>query len=267
MRAAGAESAAAAGSAGDVTAEPATLDKGGATDGREIIAEFVDVHRHYVMGDNIVRALDGVSIQIGKGEYVSIMGRSGSGKSTLLNLMGCLDRPTGGAYVLGGRDVSRLSDDALSEVRGTEIGFIFQSFNLIPQLTVSWRTSRCRCSTRTPSAPKPRSRKAEELAIRVGLEGRLDHRPQRALRRPAAARRHRPGADERPPLPARRRGDGQPRQQHRTAEILALLDELHAEGMTIGHGHPQPGESRSAPGATRRAPRRRQGRSKIVENH
>ncbi|MCK5944110.1 MAG: ATP-binding cassette domain-containing protein, partial [Planctomycetes bacterium] len=101
-----------------------------------MIAEFVDVHRHYKMGQNVVRALNGVSMQVRRGDYLTIMGRSGSGKSTMLNLLGCLDRPTTGEYRVGGRDVSKLSDDALSDVRGTEIGFIFQSFNLIPQLTV-----------------------------------------------------------------------------------------------------------------------------------
>ena len=102
----------------------------------EIIAEFIDVHRHYQMGDNLVRALNGVSMQVSRGDYLTIMGRSGSGKSTMLNLLGCLDRPTHGDYRVGNRDVSKLSDDALSDVRSTEIGFIFQSFNLIPQLTV-----------------------------------------------------------------------------------------------------------------------------------
>ena len=88
------------------------------------------------MGENVVRALNGVSMQVRKGDYLTIMGRSGSGKSTMLNLLGCLDRPTAGEYRVGGRDVSKLDDDALSNVRGHEIGFIFQSFNLIPQLTV-----------------------------------------------------------------------------------------------------------------------------------
>ena len=103
---------------------------------RPIIAEFIDVHRHYLMGTNVVKALNGVSMQVHKSDYFAIMGRSGSGKSTMLNLLGCLDRPTSGSYMIGGRDVSKLNDDALSEVRGREIGFIFQSFNLIPQLTV-----------------------------------------------------------------------------------------------------------------------------------
>ncbi|MBZ0149927.1 MAG: ABC transporter ATP-binding protein [Planctomycetes bacterium] len=145
------------------------------TASNEVIAEFVDVHRHYQMGDNIVRALNGVSMQVTKGDYLAIMGRSGSGKSTMLNILGCLDRPTAGEYRVGGRDVSRLSDDDLSDVRGREIGFIFQSFNLIPQLTVLenlevplFYQNRVGAESRA---------KAEYLADRVGLGNRLDHRP------------------------------------------------------------------------------------------
>src|SRR5262245_27667192 len=144
-------------------------------DDRPVIAEFRDVSRHYVMGDNIVKALDGVSVQLRKGDYLAIMGRSGSGKSTMLNILGCLDRPSSGQYLVGGRDVGQLSDDALSTVRGHDIGFIFQSFNLIPQLTVLenlevplFYQGRVGAESR---------RKAEHLAERVGLGGRLEHRP------------------------------------------------------------------------------------------
>lgn len=141
----------------------------------EIIAEFVDVHRHYKMGDNVVRALNGVSMQVARGDYLTIMGRSGSGKSTMLNLLGCLDRPSAGEYRVGGRDVSRLDDDALSDVRGREIGFIFQSFNLIPQLTV---LENLEVPLFYQGRVGPESRKkAEYLADRVGLGQRLEHKP------------------------------------------------------------------------------------------
>ncbi len=142
---------------------------------RPVIAEFVDVHRHYVMGENVVKALNGVSVQVRKGDYLAIMGRSGSGKSTMLNILGGLDRPTAGSYRVGGRDVSHLNDDDLSDVRGREIGFIFQSFNLIPQLTVLenlevplFYQGRVGAESRA---------KAEYLAERVGLGGRLEHKP------------------------------------------------------------------------------------------
>ena len=203
-----------------------------ATRGRsdEVIAEFVDVHRHYVMGETTVRALNGVSMRITRGEFVAIMGRSGSGKSTCLNLLGCLDRPTSGAYLLGGRDVARLSDNDLSEVRGREIGFIFQSFNLIPQLTVLenlevplFYQGRVGIESR---------RKAEGLAERVGLAGRLDHRPAELSggqqQRVAIAR-----ALMNDPLFLLADEATGNLDSNTEREILALLDELNREGVTI----------------------------------
>lgn len=140
-----------------------------------VIADLQAIERHYHMGDNVVRALDGISLEIRRGEYLAIMGRSGSGKSTLLNILGCLDRPTSGRYVLGGEDIATLDDDRLSELRGQQIGFIFQSFNLIPQLTV---LENLEVPLLYQGGVGPASRqKAEELALRVGLAGRLDHRP------------------------------------------------------------------------------------------
>src|SRR5512133_3563453 len=106
------------------------------TGGRTII-QLEALEKTYVLGEeNIVRALDGVALRIAEGTFLAIMGPSGSGKSTMLNILGCLDRPTAGHYFLGGEDVSRMDDDALSDIRGRRIGFIFQSYNLIPQLTV-----------------------------------------------------------------------------------------------------------------------------------
>ncbi len=201
-----------------------------ASDTREVIAEFVDVHRHYVMGDTVVKALDGMSMRIRRGEYVAIMGRSGSGKSTALNLLGCLDRPTSGSYVLGGRDVSKLSDAQLAEVGGREIGFIFQSFNLIPQLTVLenlevplFYQDRVGAESR---------RKAAYLAERVGLGARLDHRPLELSggqqQRVAIAR-----ALMNDPLFLLADEATGNLDSNTEKEILALLDELHREGVTI----------------------------------
>jgi putative ABC transport system ATP-binding protein len=138
-------------------------------------AEFQDVTKEYVMDGGIVRALRGVTLQIPQGDYVAIMGPSGSGKSTLLNLLGCLDRPTAGTLLLGDDDVSRLSDDQLSEIRASRIGFVFQSYNLIPQLTVLENVEvPLYYQKRLTAKGRRRSR---ELAEMVGLGDRLDHRP------------------------------------------------------------------------------------------
>ena len=122
-----------------------------------------------------VAALRSVSIDFVEGEFTAIMGASGSGKSTLMNILGCLDRPTAGAYLLGGEDVSRFGDDDLSEIRSRRIGFIFQNFNLIPQLTVLENLEVPMFYLGIP--PHLRRARATELGTRVGLQDRLDHRP------------------------------------------------------------------------------------------
>jgi putative ABC transport system ATP-binding protein len=182
------------------------------------------------MGDNVVKALDGVSVEVRKGDYLAIMGRSGSGKSTMLNILGCLDRPTGGHYLVGGQDVGQLSDDALSTVRGHDIGFIFQSFNLIPQLTVLenlevplFYQGRVGAESR---------RKAEHLAERVGLGGRLEHRPMELSggqqQRVAIAR-----ALMNDPLFLLADEATGNLDSNTEKEILDLLDELRQDGVTI----------------------------------
>src|SRR5215213_910455 len=122
-----------------------------------------------------VAALRTITIEFERGEYTAIMGASGSGKSTLMNILGCLDRPTAGKYVLGGDDVSQMADDALSEIRSRRIGFIFQNFNLIPQLTVLENLEVPMFYLGYP--PAVRRARARELAERVGLGHRTDHRP------------------------------------------------------------------------------------------
>lgn len=134
-----------------------------------------DLVKHYYLGSEVVQALRGISFDIAEGEYVAIMGPSGSGKSTLLNLLGCLDRPTSGTILLGGQDVSRLNDDELSEIRAKKIGFIFQSYNLIPQLTVLENIEvPLFYQGRISAAARRRCR---ELAEMVGLKDRLKHKP------------------------------------------------------------------------------------------
>ncbi|MFO0909668.1 MAG: ABC transporter ATP-binding protein [Isosphaeraceae bacterium] len=125
----------------------------------------------------VVHAMRGVSVDFYPGEYVAIMGASGSGKSTMLNLLGCLDRPTSGQYILGDRDVARLSDDELSEVRSRYIGFIFQSYNLIQQYTVTENIQLPLTYQGGGIITDEQQRRTAELARLVGLADRLDHRP------------------------------------------------------------------------------------------
>ncbi len=134
-----------------------------------------NLRKDYVLKSEVVRALRGVTFQVARGEYIAIMGPSGSGKSTLLNLLGCLDRPTSGSYLLGGRDVARLSDNALSDVRAANIGFVFQSYNLIPQLTVVENIEVPLYYQGRLDAAK--RRRCRDLACLVGLGARLSHRP------------------------------------------------------------------------------------------
>src|SRR5215471_10021981 len=139
------------------------------------IAQFQDVRKTYQMGMVTVEALRGVSFQVQEGDYISIMGPSGCGKSTLLNLLGCLDRPTSGHYLLGAEDVSRMDDDALSSVRGSRLGFVFQSYNLIQQLTV---LENIEVPLYYQGRPEDESRNlARKMAALVGLEKRLEHKP------------------------------------------------------------------------------------------
>jgi putative ABC transport system ATP-binding protein len=138
-------------------------------------ARIEGLTKHYALGGEVVQALRGVSLDVPEGDYVAIMGPSGSGKSTLLNLLGCLDRPTSGSYFLGDDDVARMHDDDLSEIRATRIGFVFQSYNLIPQLTVLENIEvPLFYQGRLGLAQRDRCR---ELADLVGLGERLNHRP------------------------------------------------------------------------------------------
>jgi putative ABC transport system ATP-binding protein len=134
-----------------------------------------DLRKDYVLSGETVHALRGVTFNVPEGDYISIMGPSGSGKSTMLNLLGCLDRPTSGQFMLSDVDVSKMSDDALAEIRATRIGFIFQSYNLLSALTVVENIEvPLYYSNRINAASRRRCR---ELAELVGLSQRLNHRP------------------------------------------------------------------------------------------
>ncbi|MDO4550999.1 MAG: ABC transporter ATP-binding protein [Planctomycetia bacterium] len=140
----------------------------------EFAASLSDVHKYYFLASETVKALRNVSFDVPKGDFLAIMGASGSGKSTLLNLLGCLDRPTHGTLKLDGEDVSRLSDNALSEIRARRIGFIFQAYNLIPQLTVL-ENIEVPLHYMGHITPEMRAR-CRILAEMVGLGDRLNHR-------------------------------------------------------------------------------------------
>ena len=141
----------------------------------EEVVKLADVKRHYSVGGETVRALDGVSFSIRRGEYWAIMGPSCSGKSTLLNILGCLDRPTSGDYWLNGVNVAQMEDDKLSDHRLKNLGFVFQSFHLIPQLTVLENIEMPMFYLGVPQAE--RTRRAKVLAERVEMDHRLQHLP------------------------------------------------------------------------------------------
>ena len=194
------------------------------------IVSLQAVRRPYRMGDVVVEALRGLSLDISAGEYVAIRGPSGCGKSTLLNLLGCLDRPTSGRYLLGGTDISALDDDALSDIRGRRLGFIFQSYNLIQQLNVLENIE-------VPLFYQGRSdEEARAIAIglakRVGLDRRLDHKPFELSggqqQRVAIARAL--ASDPLVILADEATGN---LDSSSGREILSLFDELNAAGKTL----------------------------------
>jgi len=139
------------------------------------LVELRDVAKSYPRGGNAVVALQGVSLAVGQGEFVAVMGPSGSGKSTLLAILGCLDRPTRGEYRLGGVPVESLGDEALSAIRNRSIGFVFQSFHLIPQLTVAENVETPLLYGGVPAAEWPA--RVKRVLEKVGLQHRADHRP------------------------------------------------------------------------------------------
>jgi putative ABC transport system ATP-binding protein len=196
----------------------------------EVVAALDRVSRVYRAGEAEVRALDDFSFEFRAGEYWAIMGSSGSGKSTLLNLLGCIDRPTAGDYFVRGTRTADLDDDQLSELRSRELGFIFQSYNLIPQLDVLENITVPLIYQDDP--PRDGLERARMLAERVGLGDRLDHRPKELSggqqQRVAIAR----ALINDPALILADEATGNLDSQT-ALEILELFDELHAEGKTI----------------------------------
>ena len=190
----------------------------------------IDLTRTYEMDGQTVAALSNVSFHIGQGEYAAIVGPSGSGKSTLMHLLGCLDRPSAGQYLLDGQDISQLPDKRLAQLRGEKIGFVFQGFQLIPRMTALENVllPMILCGVKE----KERTARAEALLGRVGLGDRLHHKPSQLSggqqQRVAIAR-----ALAREPavlLADEPTGSLDPQS---TREVLSLLDDLHREGHTV----------------------------------
>ena len=194
------------------------------------LIELSQVTKYYEMGNQVVRALDGIDISVTRNDYMAFIGSSGSGKSTMLNILGCLDKPTSGQYHLNGKNVETLDQNQLSEIRNLEIGFIFQSFNLLPR------------STALANVMQPliyrnigygqRKKRALEALARVGLSDRVDHLPNQLSggqrQRVAIAR----ALVTAPSILLADEPTGN-LDSKTTVEIMALFDELHSEGQTL----------------------------------
>ncbi len=194
------------------------------------LIEIDGVTKRYKLGEQVVYALNGVNLNIERGEYTALMGPSGSGKSTLMNIIGCLDSPTEGTFFLNNKEVSKMSDSALSEVRNTEIGFVFQTFNLLNRLNAIENVSLPLVYAGIPK--KEREERAKEVLDKVGLGDRMSHKPnelsggQRQRVAVARALINNPSillADE----PT---GNLDTQTSH---EIMALFEEIHSAGNTI----------------------------------
>ena len=189
-----------------------------------------NIVKRYAMGEETVMALAGVDLFIDRNEYVALIGPSGSGKSTLMNLLGCLDTPTEGTYSLNGRDTSTMNDNELAQVRNQEIGFIFQSFHLLPRLDVMHNVMQPLVYRGIPASER-RERAAEALA-QVGLADRMGHRPNQlsgGQRQRVAVARALVG---KPSILLADEPTGN-LDSRTSAEIMALFDELHAQGQTV----------------------------------
>lgn len=196
----------------------------------EALIKVRDMYKIYNPGENEVHALDGVSLDVYEGEFVAIIGHSGSGKSTLMNMLGCLDVPTQGTYILNGRDVSRLTDNELSDVRNNQIGFIFQGFNLIPNLTALENVELPLIYRKVDRAT--RRRLSVEALKRVGLEERMKHKPAEMSggqqQRVAIAR----AIAMSPPLILADEPTGN-LDSKSTKDIMKILNDLNQQGNTI----------------------------------
>ncbi len=186
--------------------------------------------RDFQLGQETVHVLKGIDLDIKKGDYVALMGPSGSGKSTLMNLLGCLDTPTAGSYMLNGQDVSQLSDDELADIRNKEIGFVFQTFNLLPRTTALDNVALP--MVYAGASKSERKMRAEEVLTDVGLADRMDHRPNQL----SGGQRQRVAVGRalvnKPTIILADEPTGN-LDSKTGIEIMALFDEIHANGNTV----------------------------------
>lgn len=196
----------------------------------EPIIRIIDLRKVYVMGTQQVNALSGLSVDIHKNEYVAVMGPSGSGKSTLMNMIGCLDTPTSGDYILNGNNVSELSDDELAEVRNREIGFVFQTFNLLPRANILANVELPLIYSGIKSTV--RRERASQALEKVGLGDRMHHKPNELSggqrQRVAIAR----ALVNNPSILLADEPTGN-LDSHTGEEIMRLFEELYSQGNTI----------------------------------
>jgi len=196
----------------------------------ESIITLENIVRNFPLGKEVVKVLRGISLDIKKGEYVALMGPSGSGKSTLMNLLGCLDTPTSGSYHLNGTDVSGLNDNELAEIRNREIGFVFQTFNLLPRSTALDNVALPMVYAGKPE--KERMARAKKVLTDVGLADRMDHKPNEL----SGGQRQRVAVGRalvnHPSIILADEPTGN-LDSTTSLEIMNLFDEIHAQGNTV----------------------------------
>ncbi|MAN29051.1 MULTISPECIES: ABC transporter ATP-binding protein [Mesonia] len=196
----------------------------------EKVIKIKDIRRDFQLGQEVVKVLKGIDLEIEKGEYVAFMGPSGSGKSTLMNLLGCLDTPTSGSYILNGKDVSQMSDDELAEIRNKEIGFVFQTFNLLPRTTALDNVALPMIYA--GKSKEDRNKRAAEVLKNVGLADRMDHKPNQL----SGGQRQRVAVGRalvnHPSIILADEPTGN-LDSKTSVEIMNLFDEIHAAGNTV----------------------------------
>jgi putative ABC transport system ATP-binding protein len=194
------------------------------------VIKIRNITRDFYLGQEVVKVLKGIDLDIEKGEYVAFMGPSGSGKSTLMNLLGCLDTPTSGEYILNGNDVSRMSDNELAEIRNKEIGFVFQTFNLLPRTTALDNVALPMIYAGASKAQ--RKERAEKVLQDVGLADRMDHKPNQL----SGGQRQRVAVGRalvnNPSIILADEPTGN-LDSKTSVEIMRLFDDIHAAGNTV----------------------------------